>query len=466
MDRYDIVVLGAGSGGEWIWQEVTDRRIAVVEGHRVGGECPFVACIPSKALLRAAHLRRLAGRAHQLGAAGAAVDLGDPAAAFAVAVGRRDRVSDDRDDSGNAEQLAASGADLYRGRGRVVGPGRLEVETDGGERVQIGWRDLVIATGSRPSIPPIDGLDRVPTWTSDEALSSGELPGRLAVLGGGPVGCELAQVYAAFGTSVTLIEAGDRLLSGEEPSVSDVLRRCLADDGIDVRTGSRVESARAEGGGAVLSLAGAPSVATDRVLVATGRQPNLEGIGLESLGLDPGRPALDVDAGGRVAGVSNVWAAGDVTGIAPFTHTANYQSRIVAANLRGEDRQADYRAIPRAVYTEPAVAAVGLTEASAREQGLAVMVESMDIPDTARAATDGVRSGRLVLVADREAGTLVGVTAIGPGAAEYIGEAILAVRARVPLAVLTDVVHPFPSLSEAYEPPLRKLAAAVSSRAG
>ena len=461
MEQFDIVVLGGGSGGEWIWQEVPGRRIAVVEADRVGGECPFVACVPSKALLRAAHVRRLASRARILGAAAAAPDLGDPAAAYPLAVERRDRVSEGRDDSENADQLRSTGAVLFRGRGRIAGPGRLTVTTGAGERTVIGWTDLVIATGSRPVVPPVDGLDRVPTWTSDQALSSAERPGRLAVLGGGPVGCELAQAYAGFGVEVTIIESADRLISREEPELSQLIREALERDGVAVRTGARLERCRPGERRAVLALSDGTTLEADRVLVATGRRPNLDDIGLDSLGISPGESGLTVDARGRVEGAPGVWAAGDVTGVAPFTHTANYQSRVVAANLRGEDVVADYRAIPRAVYTDPALAAVGLTGAAAREQGLDVLVEAMDLAGTARASTDGVDSGRLVLVADRREGVLVGASAVGPGADEFIGEAILAVRARIPVGVLADVVHPFPSLAEAYEPPVRRLAAAL-----
>lgn len=461
MEQFDIVVLGAGSGGEWVWQEVPGRRIAVVEANRVGGECPFVACVPSKALLRAAHVRRLASGARTFGAAAGRPDLGDPAAAWQTAVERRDRVSEGRDDSDEAEQLRASGAVLLRGTGRVAGPGLLTVTSGDGEETTIGWKDLVIATGSRPVTPPIEGLDRVPTWTSDQALSSPDRPGRLAVLGGGPVGCELAQAYAGFGVAVTVIESADRLIPREEPVPSRLIAEALGRDGVAVRTGVRLERCRPAGGGALLSLSDGTTVETDRVLVAAGRRANLDGIGLETIGIPAGGSGLSVDAHCRVEGAPGVWAAGDVTGVAPFTHTANYQSRVVAANLRGEDTVADYRAVPRAVYTDPALAAVGLTEAAAREQGLDVVVETMDLAGTARAATDGVDSGMLVLVADRREGVLVGASAVGPGADDLIGEAILAVRARIPVQVLADVVHPFPSLAEGYEPPMRRLAAAL-----
>jgi pyruvate/2-oxoglutarate dehydrogenase complex dihydrolipoamide dehydrogenase (E3) component len=457
MEHFDIVVLGAGSGGEWIWQEVPGRRIAVVESGRVGGECPFVACIPSKAMLRASYVRRLAGSAFRLGGAGGPVDLGDPEEAWRVATARRDEVSDHRDDRANAESLAEGGAVLLRGRGRITGPGRLAIEGPDGS-AEIGWTDLVIATGSRPVVPPVPGLDHIPTWTSDEALTSHERPARLAVLGGGPVGSELAQVFARFGTTVTLIESAPRILAGEEPAAAEVVGRALGADGVDLRTDVQVQAALPAGGRPRLRLSDGGTVEVDRVLVATGRQPNLDDIGLETIGVDVGDGGLGTDPTGRVTGQSHVWAAGDVTGIAPFTHTANYQSRIIAANLRGERRQADYRAIPRAVYTDPPLASVGLTEAAAREEGLDVAVATMAFSETARGATDGTEDGCLVLVADRRRGVLVGASAAGPGADELIGEAVVAVRAGVPVSVLADTVHPFPTHSEAYEPPLRRLA--------
>lgn len=457
-DGFDVVVLGAGSGAEGIWGSLSDCSVAVVESGRVGGECPFVACVPSKAMLRSAQVRRLAGRAHVLGASGERLQLGDPAAAFAAAVRRRDEASEDRDDRSSAAELSNTGAVLLRGRGQVVAPGRVRIiDGESGDR-EVGYGELVIATGSRPTEPAIPGLDEVPCWTSDAALSACELPGSLVVLGGGPVGCELAQMYRAFGVEVTLIEASEHLLANEDDWLGGQLARVLADDGIDVRTGTSVKSCRPVGGGAVLHVADGQEIEAARVLVAIGRTPNVAGLGLETLGVDVGVDGLTTDPTGRVVGVDHLWAAGDVTGIAPFTHTAAYQSRLVAANLKGAAEVADYRAIPRVVYTDPPVAAVGLSEASALEQGLVVEVEEMRMAELARATTDGGARGATHLVADMTTGVLAGAAIIGPAADEIISELALAIRARIPINVLADVVHPFPTYAEGLGPPLRRLA--------
>ncbi|HET9689641.1 MAG TPA: NAD(P)/FAD-dependent oxidoreductase [Acidimicrobiales bacterium] len=462
----DVVVLGGGSGAEWVWQGVRGRRVDVIEASRVGGECPFVACVPSKALLRSAHVRSLAFAAHTVGATAAPVDLDDPADAWRVAVARRDELSDGRDDAANADGLRAAGATLHRGRGRITAPGVVTVTADDGSEQQLRYRDLVVATGSRPVIPPIDGLDTVDYWTSDTALSSPELPGRLAVLGGGPIGCELAQVYAAFGVEVHLVESADRLVDREEPRASALLADALTAGDVRLHLGAKADAVAGPAPGAptgapvTVRLDDGTVLEVDRLLVVTGRRPNSDGIGLDVLGIDPSE--LRVDDHCRVVGAPGVWAAGDVTGVAPYTHTANYQSRVIADNLSGGDRRADTRAIPRAVYTAPALAAVGLTEAAARAAGIDVLVEAMGLDQTARGSTDGVDAGLIVLVADRASGQLVGATVVGPGADELIGEAVLAVRAAVPIRVLADVVHPFPTHAEAYEPPLRALAAALA----
>ncbi len=461
MTDFDVVVLGAGTAGESIAKNVVrgGRTVALVESARVGGECPYVACMPSKSLLRSAAARHQATRVVELGAAAAPLPVDDPAAAFARAVARRDEVAHHRDDTGAANDIEEHGVTLLRGRGRVVSEGVITV---GGTRY--GFTDLVIGTGSRPIVPPIDGLDAVPTWTSDEALSSDEYPDSLLVLGGGPIGCELAQVYARFGVDVALVESAPHLVAKEEASVAAVLATVLADDGIDLRLGAEVTKAELVGSRARLHLADGSTLDADRVLVVTGRQPNVDDLGLEVLGIEVEPTGLVTDDDGRVPGHPHVWAAGDVTGADPYTHAANYQSRIITANLLGGSAVMDTRAIPRAIYTDPPLASVGFDAASASDHGIETLTASIDLAETARSGSEGERRGRLVLTADASTGTLVGAAAVGPGVDEWISEAVLAIRARIPLSVLTDVVHAFPTFSEAYEPVLRDLAQQLDDR--
>jgi pyruvate/2-oxoglutarate dehydrogenase complex dihydrolipoamide dehydrogenase (E3) component len=456
MQTFDVVVLGAGSAGEWVAGGAADagRSVAVAERLRVGGECPYLSCIPSKALLQSAHVRTQTRRATELGAASVPPVLDADGPAFATAVRRRDRLVHQRDDSDAAARLQDRGVTLIRGTGQVTGPGTLTVAGR-----EIGYRDLVLCTGSRPVIPPIDGLADVPHWTSDQALSATDLPASLVVLGGGAVGCELAQAYAGFGTQVTLLEMAGQLAGNEDPVIAAELARVLRDSGVRVRTGVSVRGAHRTATGARLVLADGPAVEADLIIVAAGRRPVTDDLGLDRLGITPADSgALTVDAHGRVEGQAHVWAAGDVTGIAPYTHGANYQARIVTENLLGGDRPADYRAIPRVMYTEPPLAGVGLTADQARERGLDVLTASMDLSHLPRNSTDGAAGGRLVLVADRARGVLVGASAIGPAADSWISEASIAIRAEVPVPVLAQVVHPFPSYAEAYEIPLRELA--------
>jgi pyruvate/2-oxoglutarate dehydrogenase complex dihydrolipoamide dehydrogenase (E3) component len=372
MKHFDVVVLGAGSAGEWFWGQLPGATVAVIENDRVGGECPFVACVPSKALLRSAQVRRMMVSAPRLGATSLSVKLDHSAEAFAAAAARRDAISLGRDDAAKADGLRKSGAELFRGKGRIDGPGLIVVTNTAGKKEHISYGELVISTGSTANRPPVPGIGLVPTWSSDEALSSAELPDSLAVLGGGPVGCELAQVYSAFGTKVTVIAKSDHLLPKEEPQFGIAIGEVLRANGVVVRTGARLRSVAPSGTGAMLQLEDDMPIYVDRVLVATGRAANVEGIGLESLGIVPNPDGLLTDLRCRVQGVDHVWAAGDVTGIAPFTHTANYQARIVVTNLRGHVVSADYSSIPRVVYTDPPVAAVGLTEEAARSSGIEV----------------------------------------------------------------------------------------------
>lgn len=422
-ERYDVVVLGGGSAGEAVARELAGRgrTVAVVENGLVGGECPYLACMPSKAMLHAA----ASGRP------------------WADAVRFRDEVAEQRDDSSTAKSLADAGVAVIRERGALTGPGQVrcgdrEVEAD----------HVIVATGAATAPAPVEGLAEAEFWTSDDALAGADLPASLAILGGGPVGCELAQVYARFGAAVTVIEPADRLLPGEPRVVGETIRSALAHDGVDVRTGQEPRRVTRDDDGVTVTLAGGATVTAERILVATGKKPRVRDIGLDTVGIAPDdRGALPVDAQCRLTAdgnpVDGLWAAGDVTGIAPFTHTANYQAKIVAANICGETRRADYRAVPRVVYTDPAVFCVGRTDDGLR-------TAAFPVRETARAIVAERTDGCVTLFADGP--RLVGAACVGPEADHWAAELTLAIRAEIDLAVLRDVVHAFPTFSEALEP--------------
>ena len=360
------------------------------------------------------------------------------------------------------QRLQAQGVRVIKARGRIEEHGVLTAGA-----VRIGWRDLVIATGSRFREPDIPGLAASSFWTSEHFYSTDELPASALIIGGGPVGCEIAQVLVRFGCHVTLVQHAAQLLTREEPAVAEALAAALRDDGVDVRLSARVVSVGSASGGARVTLDDGWAATVERVIVAIGKRANTEGIGLERLEVElDSRGSLVVDDHCRIAGRPHLWGAGDVTGAALFTHTANYHARTIAANLLGQDTRADGRAIPRGVYTDPAVASVGLTSSAARAQGYDVAVATFPMGDTARAFVSGTTTGLLLLVADKRARVLLGASAIGSHVEELIGEAALAIRARVPLEVLADLVHPFPTYSEAYEPPFRTLLAAAGQAAG
>jgi pyruvate/2-oxoglutarate dehydrogenase complex dihydrolipoamide dehydrogenase (E3) component len=455
MDRFDVVVLGGGSAGELLatFLAAAGRTVALVESLRVGGECPYVACMPSKAMLRGARLHHEEVSLQDfVGTGGPPIRTDD--VAFRGAVRRRDEISEHRDDHRAAAALQSAGVELIRGRGRILRYGVVSV----GDR-EVGWTDLVLATGSQPVIPNGVGLEGQPTWTSDQALSTSHRPSSVLVIGGGPVGCELAQVFSRFGTATTLVEAGPQLAGREQAQVAERLARVLAGDGIDVRLDTTVLRVEPSDTGVVASLSDGTTIDVERIILATGRHPTTGDLGLETLEIEvDGAGAIPVDDHCRVTGTEHVWAAGDVTGLAPFTHTATYQARIVVDNLLGGDRSASYTAIPRAIYTDPPVASVGRSVGpDTAEEGL--LTATMDLDQTGRAAIDGPSNGILVLTADRALGVLVGAAAIGPRADEWLAEATLAIRAQIPLSTLVDVVHAFPTYGEAFEPALRDLAA-------
>jgi pyruvate/2-oxoglutarate dehydrogenase complex dihydrolipoamide dehydrogenase (E3) component len=462
VENFEVVVLGAGSAGEYVAGKLADagRTVALIEKLRVGGECPFVSCVPSKAMLRSAQARGDAGRLVELGGTSTPVELGPDDAAFRTASARRDELVSGRHDAGHAQEAQRRGVTLIRGTGRVTGPGHLNV--DGRE---IGYRDLVVGTGSEPAVPPISGLDTVSAWTSDRALSEPDRPASVAILGGGPIGCEFAQIYTGFGAAVTVIESAPRLLGAEPPAIGDAMAGVLCDGGAHVRVGAAVKAVEPAPDGATrIVFEDGPPLEAERLILAVGRKPVTADLGLDQLGIEPDeKGALDVDAYCRVRGHQHVWAGGDVTGIAPYTHGADYQALVISDNLLERRRKADYRAIPRVVYTWPPMASVGMTEEQARVAGIEVVTATGDLSGLVRTHTDGAPGGTLILVADRARGILVGAAALGPAADEWISEAGVAIRAEVPLAVLADVVHPFPTYAQGYEQPLRDLAAQVSS---
>lgn len=450
---YDVVVLGTGSGGEVVANALAaaGRTVAAVNEGLFGGECPYLACVPSKALLLAAREHRTLG--------------GDHATAWAAAVGRRDEAAEHRDDSDMVEGFTSGGIEVVRGRGRLDGRAGDDLVVavtgpDGGQQ-RLRARAVVVGTGSQPVEPPVDGLADIPTWTSDQALSSDELPRRLAVLGGGAVGVELSQVYASFGVEVVLLEASPQLLSSTPPWAGELLADALRAAGADVRTGVRVSAARPDGDGLVLTV-GDDEVRADRLLLAGGRRPSSADIGLETVGVKPeDQGAVGVDARCRVldadgSPVAGLFAVGDVTGIAPYTHTATYQGRVVAAHLLGHGRDADYSGVPSAVYTDPAVFSVGETADAARERGADVASEGLDLSDTGRGFIEG-RGGHVELVVDARDGRLLGATVVGPEADGWGGELALAVRARLDVRLLADHVHAFPTWGEAVQPLAERL---------
>ena len=408
-----------------------DAQVVVVEHELVGGECSYWACIPSKTLLRPLEVLERARRAPGAAEAVSAVD--------AARVFRwRDEVAE-KDDTNQADWLERQGAELVRGTGVVTEPGLVQV--DGRE---LPYDHLVVATGSLPVAPPVEGLADVNHWGSREATSASAVPESLAVVGGGAVGCELAQLYARLGARVTLVQNGPHLLPRNDPEAGAILTAAFEEEGIELRLGAK--ATRVEGGGdshVRLELEGEAPVEAQRLLVATGRKPRVEGFGFEKLDVTIERQGIVVDE--RLRAGEGIWAAGDVTGIALFTHVGKYQGRIAAANVAGREARADYRAIPAAVFTDPQVASVGDTS------GEGAVTSSWKIESVSRTATyqRPKRPGILKLYADPDRRVLVGATGVGPEAGEWIGQLTLAVRAQVPVDVLRDTIQPFPTFSEA-----------------
>ncbi len=448
----EVVVVGMGPGGEDVAERLAGAGLDVVgiDGELVGGECPYWGCVPSKMMIRAADVLAEARRVPVLAGAVSVEPEWAP-----VARRIRSEATDNWDDAVAVARFEQLGGRFVRGWGRLDGPHRVVV----GDRVFEASRAVVVGTGTRAWVPPVDGLSATPYWSNREAVEAEQVPDSLVVLGGGAIGVELAQVFRRFGSTVSVVEAGPRLLGPEEPESGALVEELLAAEGIDVRVGAAVVSVEHDGSGFTVALADGGPARAERLLVATGRRADLAGLNVASIGVDEGARAIPVDDHLRVLGHERLWAVGDVTGKGAFTHVSMYQADIVVNDILGHEVvPAVYRALPRVTFTDPEIGAVGLTEQEARAAGLTVRIGYTELPTSARGWIHKVGNrGFVKLVEDAERRVLVGATSAGPAGGEVLGLLTLAVHAEVPTSTLRHMIYAYPTFHRAIEAAVKDL---------
>jgi pyruvate/2-oxoglutarate dehydrogenase complex dihydrolipoamide dehydrogenase (E3) component len=443
--RFDAIVVGMGPGGEVAATRLIEggRDIAVVERELIGGECAYWACVPSKTLLRSFDVRAEASRAAGVDTPGVDAD---------EVFSYRDYIVRNLDDSRQVDGYKEQGAYVVKGDAEIVGPGRVKA---GDEILEAD--DVIIATGSDPAVPPIDGVDAIDYWTNRDATGISSVPESALVVGGGPVGIEMSQLLARLGADVTLVHSHPNLLKRESPRPSELAAAALETDGITLHLDARAEAVRRDGKYTAAELSDGSTVTAEVLLNATGRKPRIKGLGLDAGGIEPKRQGIEVDE--RCNAGPGTWAIGDVNGVMAFTHVAKYQGRVAADNIMGKPRVADYRAIPRVVFSDPEVAAVGYTEKGARDAGLNVAAHTVKIPDLIGRPWTYEKDprGELGLLVDRDRRILVGAWIVAPMAGEWIHAASWAIRSEMSVDILLDTAAQFPTYAEAYLYALEKM---------
>jgi pyruvate/2-oxoglutarate dehydrogenase complex dihydrolipoamide dehydrogenase (E3) component len=446
----DVVVIGMGPGGEEVAGRLAEAGLTVVgvERELVGGECPYWGCVPSKMMIRGSTLIAETRRADPYAGRSSI----EPDLAF-VARRIRDEATDTWDDTVAADRFEGKGGRLVRGSARLAGPGRVVV----GDDTYVAARGVVVASGSAPVVPPIEGLADTRYWTNREAISAEQAPASLVVLGGGSIGVELAQMFARYGSAVTIVEATDRLLPPEEPEAGEVVAAALREDGVTLALGAKAVRVSRDSEGVTVDLEDGTSVSAAELLVSVGRHARVAELEVDSVGLDPQARAIEVDE--RMRAGDRLWAVGDVTGVGAFTHMAMYQAGIAIDDILGRPGPtADYTGMARVTFTDPEVGSVGLTERAAREQDVPVRTGTSQVSSSARGWIHGPgNAGFIKLVADGDRGLLVGATSVGPWGGEVLSMLTLAVHARVPVSTLRTMIYAYPTFHRGVQDALTDL---------